>query len=258
MNNRHKKNMTSTLVTHAQFHSPELQRDTTLRVLLPRNYNKHKEQKFPVLYLQDGQNLFDAETSAFGHWKLREVMARQPLYRQAILVGIDNAGNNRIHEYAPLKRVNSDGRGELYLTFLIETVKPFIDVTYRTWPHREATGIAGSSLGGLLSFYAGLRYSAVFGKVGALSPSFWLNPQVISMAETEAIKPKSQIYICASKTEMQSMASTLEQTYWSLIRGGFSNEQIRVVGRERGKHNEAFWGREFKPMYEWLFPKTLL
>lgn len=248
----------STLITHERFHSPELQNERTIRVLLPRNYDKHSDRKFPVLYVQDGQNLFDAETSAFGHWKLREVMARQPLYRQAILVGIDNTGHDRIHEYTPFKRGKSDGRGEAYLQFVAGTVKPFIDSTYRTWPHREATGIAGSSLGGLLSFYAGLRHSSVFGKVGALSPSFWLNPQVVTMAETQAIEPKSQIYVCASKTEMKSMMQTLEKTYWSLTRGGFTNEQIRVVGRERGKHNEAFWGREFKPMYEWLFPRTVL
>lgn len=245
------------LIVHYPFHIPQLNRQRAIRVLLPKNYHTDTARRFPVIYLQDGQNLFEPHTAAFRHWRLREFMARQPLKRQAILVGIDNGGIDRMHEYAPFKRGQRGGQGDQYLQFIEHTLKPYIDREYRTWAHREATGIVGSSLGGLLSFYAGLRFGHVFGKVGVLSPSLWFNPQVVGLAE-KSPSVKSQLYIAASKTEMGSMAAALEKTYWSLKKGGFADAQIRVVARDRGRHSETFWSKEFKPMYEWLFPATVL
>ncbi|MBC7776252.1 MAG: alpha/beta hydrolase [Phycisphaerae bacterium] len=249
------KHSTSQLQVHYPFFIPQLNRQRAIRVLLPRNYWKDTSKRFPVLYLQDGQNLFDPSTAAFRHWKLKEFMARQPLKRQAILVGIDHGGIDRGHEYAPYQRGKSGGQGDAYLQFVEHTLKPFIDLEYRTWAHREATGIVGASLGGLIAFYAGMRYSHVFGKVGALSPSFWFNPQVLGLAGKSA-GLKSQIFVSGSKTETRSMMPMLEKTYWALKNGGYSDAQIRVVARDRGSHSEAFWAREFKPMYEWLFPVT--
>jgi predicted alpha/beta superfamily hydrolase len=250
------------LITHENFYSSELNRTRTLRVLLPRNYKKHHDRRFPVIYLHDGQNLFDAHTAAFRHWRLREAMTRQPLYRQAILVGIDNATTERVNEYAPFQRTlryaRSSGEGDAYLNFIINTVKPFIDNEYRTWAHREATGIVGSSMGGLISFYAGLRYAGVFGKVGALSPSFWFNPQVMTLAQEFRSITKSKFYIAASRTESRAMASQMERVYWSMIRGGFSDSDIRVVLRDRGRHSETFWAKEFSTMFEYLFAVTAM
>jgi predicted alpha/beta superfamily hydrolase len=243
------------LITHYPFHIPQLGRDRAIRVLLPRNYGRHRDRRFPVVYLNDGQNLFDPATAAFRHWRLTEFMARQPINRQAILVGIDNGGTDRVQEYAPHRRGQKGGQGDAYLQFVEHTLKPFVDREYRTWPHREATGMVGSSLGGLIAFYAGMKYGHVFGKIGVLSPSFWFNPQVIRLAE-QSPEIKSQIYICASKTESSGMAPALERAYWALKNGGFSDDQIRVVLRDRGRHSEAFWAKEFKPMYEWLFPVT--
>ncbi len=242
------------LIIHPEFYAPQLQRQRAIRILLPKNYHKHPTRRFPVLYLQDGQNLFEKHTAAFGHWRLREFMARQPINRQAILVGIDHGGIDRIHEYAPWKRGNHGGQGHEYLNFVQHTLKPFIDREYRTWPHREATGIAGSSMGGLISLYAGLQFSHIFGKIGVLSPSIWFNPKVLEMAHTAHAIDK--IYVSASKTEMRTMPATLEKIYWSLKKGGLPDEQFRVVMRPRGRHSEVFWRREFKNMYEWLFPVT--
>ncbi len=244
------------LVTHHQFRIPQLHRRRTIRVLLPRNYYKEINRRFPVLYLQDGQNLFNTQTAAFGHWKLEEFMARQPLNRQAILVGIDHGVHQRMNEYAPYKNGKKGGEGDVYLRFIEQTLKPFIDANYRTWPHREATGIAGASMGGLIAFYAGLNFSHIFGKAGVLSPSFWFNPEVI---RTPAIPfpPGNRVYICGSKTETRSMAATLQTVYWALKNSGLSDEQFRVVLRDRGRHSETFWRREFKPMFEWLFPATV-
>jgi len=233
------------------FHIPQLGRDRTIRVLLPRNYSD-TDQRFPVLYMQDGQNLFDAGTAAFRPWQLPKIIDKQPLRRQAIVVGIDHGGIDRMHEYAPFQRGRNGGQGDAYIRFIADTLKPFIDHTYRTYGHREATGIVGSSMGGLLAFYAGLQYGHVFGKTGALSPSLWFNPKVLELARQHR-HAKTKLYVAASKTEMSGMETAMQRTYWALKEGGFSDGDIRIVARDRGRHNEVFWSREFKPMYEWFF-----
>jgi predicted alpha/beta superfamily hydrolase len=240
------------------FHIPQFGRDRTIRVLLPRNYSE-SDKAFPVLYMQDGQNLFDPETAAFGDWRIPKTMDNLPLKRQAIIVGIDNGGADRINEYAPFKRGKNGGEGDTYVRFIIETLKPFIDNEYRTLPQRDTTGIAGSSMGGLIALYAGLKYGHIFGKTGVLSPSIWFNPKILDLIN-EAPQPassadryRSQFYVCASKREMQGMEAILEKTYWAFKNAGYNDEQIRVVIQDRGRHNELFWSREFKPMFEWLF-----
>lgn len=238
------------------FHSFEIpqlgNRERTIRVFLPRNYFT-TDRAFPVLYMQDGQNLFDPETSYGGRdWQIAKTMDKMPLAKQVIIVGIDNGESNRINEYAPFESKNGGGEGDAYLQFIVETLKPFIDNEYRTQPQREATGIAGSSMGGLISFYAGLRYSDIFGKIGPMSPALWFNPAVLDMLQ-DNIEPKSLFYVVASKTELKSMEGTLQKIYWGLKNNGWSDEQIHVIVRDRGTHSEVFWGREFRKMLEWLF-----
>jgi predicted alpha/beta superfamily hydrolase len=236
----------------------QLGRERTIRVLLPRNYSE-TDKPFPVLYMQDGQNLFDPETAAFGDWRIPKTMDKLPLKKQVIIVGIDNGSEHRINEYAPFKLGKSGGEGEAYVRFIIENLKPFIDNEYRTMPQRETTGIAGSSMGGLIALFAGLKYGDIFGKTGVLSPSIWFNPKVLDLikgAPPEGIGTNpyfGQFYVCASKREMQGMEATLEKTYWAFKKAGYNDEQIRVVIQDRGKHNEFFWSKEFKPMLEWLF-----
>ncbi|MFZ4544784.1 MAG: alpha/beta hydrolase [Saprospiraceae bacterium] len=231
-------------------HSPQLNRSRTLRILLPKDYHS-TQRNYPVLYMQDGQNLFEARTAAFRHWKLDSIMQKQPLHRQVIIVGIDHGGIYRLHEYAPFKRGRHGGQGDLYMRFLIETVKQFVDKTYRTKPFREDTAIAGSSMGGLIALYGGLRYGQYFGKVGAFSPSLWFNPSVLDLTTKTAWK--SKIYAVSSKTEMKSVEKTMHNVYWSLKKGNYSDEQLRIILRDRGKHNEIFWSKEFKKMMEWMF-----
>ncbi len=235
-----------------QFHIPQLGRDRTIRILLPRQYAQ-TDKRFPVLYMQDGQNLFDPATAAFDDWKLPKIMAQQPLKKQAIIVGIDNGGIDRIHEYAPFQRGKNGGQGDAYVRFIIETLKPFVDSQYRTLPERDTTGIAGSSMGGLIALYAGLNYGHIFGKTGVLSPSIWFNPMVLTITQKTPPQYLSRFYVCASKNEMRGMETTMQNTYWALKNNGFNDDQIRVVIKERGKHNEIFWRSAFKPMFEWLF-----
>lgn len=238
-----------TLHSHS-FFMPQLQRERTIKVLMPKDYETNK-CNYPVIYMHDGQNLFDPATAFDGDWQIPHTLQNQPLKRQAIIVGIYNGEMNRMNEYAPYKKGKNGGEGEPYMRFIIDTLKPFIDKEYRTFPQRETTGIAGSSMGGLISLYAGLKYSHIFGKVGVLSPSIWFNPQVLDLIPQTPIK--SQFYVAGSKTEMRSMESTLQNTYWAFKNAGFSDDLVRVVVRDRGKHNEIMWRREFKKMYEWFF-----
>ncbi len=224
----------------------------TLRLLLPQDY-AFSERRYPVVYALDGQNLFEPE-SAYGgrHWKVPETMSKMPKRLQAIIVGIDNAGVGRLHEYAPYKRGHQGGGGEEYLRFIIDKLKPEVDSSYRTLPQAETTAIIGSSMGGLLALWAGLRFGDVFGRVGALSPSLWFNPQVFQLARHD-VGEKSKFYIAGSSRESSRMESGLQKLYAELQQGGFTHQQFRIVIRERGRHNEAFWGREFPKMHRWLF-----
>lgn len=238
-------------IHYHQIFSPQLNRHRIIRVLLPKNYHSSTSHRYPVIYMQDGQNLFEASTAAFHPWNIPQIMEKQPLYRQAIIVGIDHGGIDRVHEYAPFKRGKSGGQGDLYLKFLIETIKPFIDNRYPTKPFREDTVIAGSSMGGLIALYGGLKYGQYFGKTVAMSPSIWFNPKILELSKyTEW---KSKIYAVSSQTEMRSMATTMQQLYWSLKNNGFQDPDIRIILRDKGKHNEVFWRKEFKKMLEWIF-----
>ena len=241
------------MLSYHTFQMPQLgNRERTIRVFLPRNYFKTK-LSFPVLYMQDGQNLFDPATSYGGRdWQIPSTMDKMPLSKQIIIVGIDNGESNRINEYAPYATKNGGGEGDPYMRFIVETLKPFIDNEYRTLPQRETTGIAGSSMGGLIAFYAGLRFRDVFGKVGPMSPALWFNPKVLDMLK-QSVEPKSNFYVVASKTEMRTMESTLQKIYDGLKNNGWSDDAIQIIVRERGKHNEIFWGNEFRKMIEWLF-----
>ena len=203
--------------------------------------------------MQDGQNLFDPATAFGGRdWQIPKTLSKLPKKYQAIIVGVDNGGIDRINEYTPFKRGNQGGQAEPYVLFLIDTLKPFVDKTYRTLPQRETTGIVGSSLGGLVSLFAGLKFGHIFGKIGIFSPSIWFNPALMKMVEKHT-GVKSKIYALGSKTESRTMEKHLQELYWALKKNGFSDEDIRVTVRDRGKHNEVFWGREFEDMMRYFF-----
>lgn len=230
-----------------------LDRMRNIRIYLPPDYDETLK-RFPVWYMHDGQNLFDEATSFAGDWKLKVSLDKLPAIKQVIVVGIDNGGVNRLNEYAPFqnKRNGQGGEGGIFLEYIVETLKPYIDKSYRTLSESKNTFMAGSSLGGLISFCAGLVYPYVFGKIGVLSPAFWFNPQVLSIASKYNAEARSRFYICGSKTESKYMEKTLHDTYIALKSGGFHDADIQIIVRDKGQHNEKFWSREFKKMIEWL------
>jgi predicted alpha/beta superfamily hydrolase len=169
----------STVVGNVQVYrklsSPTLGNQRDLLVYLPPSYQPDGTRRYPVLYMHDGQNLFDAATSYSGEWAVDETLeALAAEGIEAIVVGVPNAGAERMNEYSPYRDVrHGGGKGDAYIHFLLETVKPLIDRSFRTQAGRATTGIMGSSLGGLISLYAFFAYPEQFGFVGAMSPSLW-------------------------------------------------------------------------------------
>jgi predicted alpha/beta superfamily hydrolase len=237
------------------FNMPQLGRKRRIWVYLPPDYaqsNRH----YPVLYIQDGQNVFDTGTSFAGEWYVDETLDK--LYSEsgktAIIVAIDNGGTLRMSEYSPWKNARmGGGEGKAYLKFMVETLKPYIDQHFRTEKGPESTGIMGSSMGGLIALYGALEYPQVFGKAGVFSPSLWFSNQVFSFAEKMAPKAHNlKIYLLAGKQEPEMMGLSLLKMSDLLHRKGFSDQRLFTNFTE-GKHNEAFWGSAFPAAFNWLF-----
>ncbi len=233
------------------FFIPQLNRTRRIWIYLPEGYEKTKKH-YPVIYMQDGQNLFDEFTSAFGEWGVDECL--DSLIKKGkpgcIVIGIDN-GPRRINEYNPYDvKQFGKGEGDKYLEFLVKILKPFIDKQYRTLPSKDNTIIAGSSVGGLISYYAMLQYPDVFGKAGIFSPSFWLAPYIKVVTGTLASQLNGKLFFYIGGMEgkefVQDMQDVLE------ILGEKSSTMIYSVIDPESSHNELAWRKWFAEFYTWI------
>lgn len=234
--------------------SPELRNRRDILVYLPAAYEKTK-RPFPVIYMQDGQNLFDPATSFAGEWGVDMALARAPRKgRRAIIVGIPNAGIDRIREYSPFVDVHSGGGlGDVYLDFIASTVKPLVDERFRTIPDAEATGIAGSSLGGLISLYAFFREPNRFGFAGVMSPAFWFADRAIFPFVEQAPRLPGRIYLDVGGREGEgTLADARRMRDLLLAKGYRTGEDLLWVEDPTGMHNEASWGRRFRAALPFL------
>ncbi len=237
------------------FYIPQLQRTRRVWIYLPENYQATKN-KYPVLYMHDGQNVFDDITSFSGEWGVDEFFD-SAIFKKCILVAIDNGGSKRLNEYCPYdfsisannKELNK-GEGALYVDFLAKTLKPFIDKKYRTLKDKKNTFIAGSSMGGLISMYAVLKYPGVFGGAGVFSPAFWVAPKIFDDIKAKGKKIKARIYFYAGKDEGETMVPFTLKAFDEMHR--VSKSVMITVIRSEGKHNEARWRMEFPGFYEWM------
>ncbi|WP_026776191.1 alpha/beta hydrolase [Polaribacter sp. Hel_I_88] len=223
---------------------------------LPPNYDS-SEEKYPVIYMHDAQNLFDDATSFVGEWDVDGTL--NALYEKTgkgfIVVGVENGGEKRIEEYTPYKNEKyGGGKGAIYIDFLANELKPYIDKNYRTETNSENTAIIGSSLGGLISFYGGLKYPTVFGKIGALSTSFWFSSDKINdFATKNGNQQNSKIYFLVGGKEGDSMIPDTENMAKLLTDLGFPKDHIKTKIVEEGKHTESFWEVEFLEVIEFLY-----
>ena len=160
--------------------SPELGNRRDIQVYLPPSYET-SSREYPVIYMHDGQNLFDPATAFAVEWQVDDTFERLgPEGVEAIVVAVPNMGEHRIEEYSPFRDARQrGGQGDAYLDFLVRTLKPEIDRHFRTRRERSHTGIMGSSMGGLISLYGFFRYAEVFGFAGAMSPSLWFASRAI-------------------------------------------------------------------------------
>ena len=224
-------------------------------IYLPLGYSKSKET-YPVIYMHDGQNLFDDKTSYVGEWKVDEILNKmyEKTKKGFIVVGIEHGGEERVNEYTPWPNNKyGGGKGKAYVDFIVNTLKPYIDKSYRTKPEKEHTAIIGSSLGGLISFYAGLQYPEVFGKVGALSTSFWFSDEVFNFTKEQGNQKDQKLFLLVGGKEGGSMDSDMYKIEKILIDSGFNKNNLISKLNKEAKHNEAFWSSEFEGVVKWLF-----
>ncbi len=200
--------------------------------------------------MHDGQNLFDDQTSFLGEWGLDEFMDTTTLPK-CIIVGIDNGGANRIHELTPYDMEKyGKAEGAAYLHFIVKRLKPYIDSHYPVLKSRKNTWMGGSSLGGLISFYALLQYPKTFGGAAIFSPSFWIAPAIYKEAESKLKKMKASIYFYTGKKESEEMVPDMMKMM-NLV-SMHSQILATAVIREEGKHQEGSWRREFPLFYQWM------
>lgn len=242
-------------VMDENFFMPQLSRSRRIWVYLPPDYES-SGLSYPVLYMHDGQNLFDVLTSYSGEWEVDEslnALASQG-HKVPIVVGIDNGGIDRIGEYTPWPNPEyGGGDGELYIRFIVETLKPYIDLYYRTLSDRSNTALMGSSLGGLVSHFGALSYQDVFSKAGLFSPSYWFSDSVWAFTRTHGKSQNMRIYQLCGTLEGGNTVGDMLRMNDSLIIAGFSQEEIFNKVVTGGQHNEALWRTNFKEAYLWLF-----
>jgi predicted alpha/beta superfamily hydrolase len=251
--------------------SPQLKNRRDVDVYLPDSY-RGGSRHYPVVYVQDGQNLSDPEKAFAGTWQIEraldELAARD---LEAIVVGIHHGGRRRLLEYSPYPdRRHGGGDADLYLAFLVDTLKPRVDRFFRTRRERDATILLGSSMGGLLSLYGFFRYPSVFGRAGVMSPSIWYGQAAILDFMAEAQTPTGRLYVDVGTAEGVGTLRDARRLGRLLVRKGFTRERrgsgrrasasrraadravLRYLEDQGGRHSEADWARRVGPALEFL------
>ncbi len=241
-----------------EFEIPQLNKTRRVWALLPYDYEE-SEERYPVLYLQDAQNLFN-EKAKYGNWEIDKKLAVMSEYKigKIIVIAIEHAEQDRIKEYNVGKTILGVGQGKKYIRFITDTLKPFVDKTYRTKTERENTGIGGSSMGGLVSIFSGLMYPEVYGKLMIFSPSLWVVPKM-DFTNIDFSEPSdTKIYLYAGGDESVTMIDHVKKFKKNMIQNEFvtSKMKINLSINTLGKHNETYWSDEFPKAIEWLFFNT--
>ena len=248
------------------FESKTLGSKRNLNVYLPPSYKTETSRKFPVIYMHDGQNVFDGMTSYIPNQEWRadeaaESLINAGIIEPVIIVAVDNGGGERNNELLPMKikMGNSEfgGKGDRYETMLISEIMPLINQRFRTKIGPEFTGLIGSSLGGYATSYIGLRHPEIFGRLGVCSPSVWVdNKSLLALvkAPTKAKRPK--IWIDCGGSEGAQMSDGAKQLFDAYVKQGWRpNTDVVLLIEPNAQHNEAAWARRMPSILTYLFPK---
>ena len=256
--NSHAQSTASKQVSTFILEAPQLNTQKKIWVYLPKDYQNSKKS-YSVIYMHDAQNLFDAETSYVGEWKIDEYLDSINS-NESIIIGIEHGNEKRIDELTPfVNEKYGGGKGDLYLDFIIETLKPYVDLNYRTLTDHDHTIIWGSSLGGLMSLYAVIKYPETFGKAGIFSPAFWINKnEIFELVKNSDINPNHKFFFLVGSEEGESMEIASEMVSDQhdmaklLIDKGIDNRNIMDKVVPNGHHNETLWSTNFAETYQWL------
>mgnify|MGYP001545184107 CR=1 FL=1 len=255
--------LTGTFRAHEKVRSRFLESEHDVIVYLPPGYDEDVERRYPVLYMQDGQNLFDEATSFSGEWHLDEAaeqMIREGLVAPLIIVGIYNAGAYRIDEYTPTRDAakRAGGNADKYGRMLVEELKPFIDGEYRTLPDARNTGIGGSSLGGLVSLYLALKYSGIFWNVAVLSPSVWWdNRFIVRRVRALNAAPPLRVWLSTGTAEGDGVVAGARRVRDALIAKEWTvGDSLHYQEIEGATHTESAWAEIAPAMLNFLYPAT--
>ena len=252
----------SRLRKHEQFASRLVDEKHDFIAYLPPMYDAEADRRYPVLFMQDGQNLFDPETSFVrgNYWRMGETADELILTGQIeplMIVGIYNTGVHRIDEYTPIedKRLGG-GQADAYGQMLVEELKPFVDHAYRTLPGAGNCGMGGSSLGGLVSLYLGLRYTWVFSKLAIMSPSVWWHNRAILRTVAQITrKPDLRMWLDVGTREGKRALPDVRALKRDLIKKGWKRDKdFAYREAEGGEHSEWAWAQRVAPMLKFLFP----
>jgi predicted alpha/beta superfamily hydrolase len=247
---------------HEKFASRFLTKKRDLIVYVPGIYDKRPDLRFPVLYLEDGQNLFDPATSFTPgvYWRVGETadeLIAKGQIQPLIIVGIYNTGKQRINEYTPTRdKKHGGGKADKYGRLLVEELKPFIESQYRVLGGPVNTGIGGSSLGGLLTMYLGIRYWQIFGKLAVLSPSVWWTQRAILKSVARAEVPsRPRVWLdVGTKEDVHTVANVTALRDALVKKGWQENRDLHFEIFPGAQHNEAAWAQRVGPFLQFLFP----
>ncbi len=265
-----KHTLTGNIKRHRAFPSKVLGNRRDVLVYLPSGYRRFSGKNYPVLYLHDGQNVFDAATAFAGvEWGVDETAERliqKKLIEPLIIVAVANTGEERIHEYAPTRGVidarakrkkRSRGLARLYGHFLMNELKPFIDRKYRTKREAAFTGLGGSSLGGLATLAIGILYPQAFSRLIVMSPSIWWDDFAIyRLVDSIEQKPPLKIWLDTGTAEpgweqARELRNRLIEKDWKLL------DDLQYLEAKGADHSEAAWARRVEPALRFLFPPRL-
>lgn len=247
---------------HPGFQSKIMEYGRNIVIYLPPGYDLEVDRRYPVLYMHDGQNLFDSATAFNGQeWEFDETAQRAILEGEVeplIVVGIYNTGEHRIDDYTPtFDRIQKrGGKADLYGQFIVEELKPFVDRRYRTLATPEFTGLGGSSLGGLITLYLGLRYPHIFSRLMIMSPSVWWDhAMILKFVDHLKAKPTTSIWLDIGTREGNITPNLVRKLRDILTHKGWRlNADLKFMEVPGGVHNEKAWGDRVEPALKFLYP----
>ena len=258
--------MPSQLITHEDFYSEVLASQRTIVVYLPPGYGRDTRRQYPVLYLHDGQNVFDGQTAFVKgqHWRAREAADDLLLHRRIeplVIVAVYHAGERRVAEYTPTRTRKLDGgSANLHAWMMTEELRPWIAARYRVLPQARHTAVGGSSLGGLSTLYLGLTHPQVYGKLAAMSPSVWWDHRVIlKMVQTVRHPQRQLLWLDVGTAEGSSPVTSARDVRllkaMLVSKGWREGSTLQYLEVEGGDHSERAWADRLPAVLEFLFPR---